>query len=418
MLSSPCAPGWAGRIDRMKILVADDDPLIRRLLLALLTKMGHEVEVVEEGLSAMKILESSAPPDLAILDWVMPGLNGPEVCKKLRAREIPSRTYVLLLSAKAEKTDIVAGLDAGADDYLVKPFDPMALLARLRVAQRIIAYHQELQTHIDGMERLLQRHSLLGELFGKQGRIEPGRVRTAAPGPTLAAVSPECINDMLARALAEIGLGNAQAALRAPSEPPSHAMFTAWAPLVLPREEVWVDLLLEADDSAAVAKFESLLGRIPVSERELLDFLAEAFNLLCTAMRGYLLEQGFTALLPIISRSIRTSSLTLRPASAAQTSRHRLTLSAFQLEVTAIRHAAPVVTKTLGELRELDLLAENLASPTANEVILLNQGVVLNSRYIEKLVSMAEGDKRNLRLPVIQPSALAEFFCLGRVSNG
>ena len=68
MLSSPCAPGWAGRIDRMKILVADDDPLIRRLLLALLTKLGHEVEVVEEGLSALKILESSTPPDLAILD--------------------------------------------------------------------------------------------------------------------------------------------------------------------------------------------------------------------------------------------------------------------------------------------------------------------------------------------------------------
>src|SRR4026207_1387300 len=114
----------------MKVLVADDDALIRRLLLALLPKLGHEVEVVEDGHAALKALESSAPPAMAILDWVMPGVNGVEVCKRLRAHPGKSRPYVLLLSAKAEKQEMIVGLDAGADDYLVKPFDPMALLAR------------------------------------------------------------------------------------------------------------------------------------------------------------------------------------------------------------------------------------------------------------------------------------------------
>src|SRR5688572_29447631 len=154
----------------MKILVADDDALIRRLLQALLSKLGHEVELVEEGHAALKALETTPPPQLAILDWVMPGLTGLEVCKKLRAKHTRSRTYVILLSAKADKQDAIAGLDAGADDYLPKPFDPMTLLARLRVAQRIITFQQELQTHIAEMETLLQRYNLLGEMFGKQGR--------------------------------------------------------------------------------------------------------------------------------------------------------------------------------------------------------------------------------------------------------
>src|SRR5262245_46546474 len=123
----------------MKILVADDDALTRRLLLALLGKLGHEVEAVEDGNAARNALESATPPALAIVDWMMPGMNGIEVCKHVRAHPARTRTYVLLLSAKAEKQDVIAGLDAGADDYLVKPFDPMALLARLRVAQRIIA---------------------------------------------------------------------------------------------------------------------------------------------------------------------------------------------------------------------------------------------------------------------------------------
>src|SRR6266498_2836943 len=164
----------------MKILVADDDALTRRLLLALLGKLGHEVEAVEDGEAAWKVLERAAPPALAILDWVMPGLNGLEVCQKLRAQPAKSRTYVLLLSARSERHDVIAGLDAGADDYLIKPFDPMALLARLRVAQRIIAYQQDLQAHIGEMERLLQRHNLLGEMFGKHGRGAD-----LAPAPTV-----------------------------------------------------------------------------------------------------------------------------------------------------------------------------------------------------------------------------------------
>jgi CheY-like chemotaxis protein len=416
----------------MKILIADDDALIRRLLTALLTKLGHEVETAEDGEAAWKALENPTPPPMAILDWVMPGLNGVEVCKKLRSHPAKSRTYVLLLSAKTNKVDIIAGLDSGADDYLPKPFDPMALMARLRVAQRIIAYQQDLEQHIAEMETLLKRYNLLGEMFGKHGRMpeapnaagaggagaKPGApASTASPAVTSTLLAPERINEMVVRSLAEVGLGNARAFALERDQAGGNSTFTAWAPLILLREGLWVDLLLEADDASAVAMFEALLGRIPVSERELLDFLAETFNLLCTAIKNSLSEQGSTVLAPVISRSIRSAALNVRFPTTAEITRHRFTLPEKTLGLTVVRTLAPVLQKSLGQLHELDILAENLPSPSTKEVFLLNQGVVLNERYIEKLSSLARAENKDLRVPVIKSSRLAEFFCLGRIGG-
>jgi phosphoserine phosphatase RsbU/P len=412
----------------MKILVADDDALIRRLLSALLTKLGHEVETAEDGDAAWKALENSNPPAMAILDWVMPGLSGIEVCKKLRSHPAKSRTYVLLLSAKAEKQDVIAGLDSGADDYLPKPFDPMALMARLRVAQRIIAYQQELQKHIGEMETLLQRYNLLGEMFGKHGRSGEAASSSdkssgeSASGPphsvTTTLLAAERVSEMVVRSLAEVGLGGAKAFALEQKGSGTEATFTAWAPLVLVREGLWVDLLLEADDASAAAMFESLLGRIPVSERELLDFLAETFNLLSTAIKTSLTEQGSTVLAPVISRSIRTAALNVRLPTTAEVTHHRFSLPETTLGLTVVRTLAPVLRKSLGQLHELDILAENLPSPSTKEVFLLNQGVVLNERYIEKLSSLAKAENKDLRVPVIKSSRLAEFFCLGRIGGG
>ena len=404
----------------MKVLVADDDALIRRLLLAVLAQLGHEVEAVEDGHAALKALESATPPALAILDWVMPGENGIDVCKKLRAHHTKSRPYVLLLSAKAEKQEMIAGLDAGADDYLVKPFDPMNLLARLRVAQRNIAYQQELQQNISAMEDLLQRHNLLGEMFGKQGRggdaSASGQLAPMAAAPSIA---PDQINQMLARSLAEVGLSGAQVVTLSEAPPATDsAGFIAWAPLILINEGLWIDLLLEADDTSAVAMFESLLGRIPVSERELVDFLAETFNLICTAIKSTLTEQGGTVLAPVISRATRASSVTVRPPPRVEISRHQIALPEIAATLTVLRIPAPVTHKSLGQLHELDILAESLPSPSTTEVFLLNQGVVLNERYIEKLAALAKAENKILNVPVIKPSRLAEFFCLGRIASG
>jgi diguanylate cyclase (GGDEF)-like protein len=122
----------------MKILIAEDDPVSRRVAEALFAKWGYEVAVVQDGSEAWRALEREDAPRLAVLDWMMPGLAGTDICKRVRAREGRPYVYILLLTAKAQKSDLLEGMDAGADDYLVKPFDAHELRARLHVGQRII----------------------------------------------------------------------------------------------------------------------------------------------------------------------------------------------------------------------------------------------------------------------------------------
>lgn len=126
------------RIYRNRILIAEDDPVSRRMLQGFLSKWGYHVETATDGLEALRILTGDCPPPLAVLDWMMPGLEGPEVCQ--RVREHPDRPYIyiLLLTARTQKTDLLRGLESGADDYLTKPFDNQELRARLHVGQRIL----------------------------------------------------------------------------------------------------------------------------------------------------------------------------------------------------------------------------------------------------------------------------------------
>jgi two-component system KDP operon response regulator KdpE len=120
----------------MKVLAAEDNPVFQSMLRALLTKWGYDVVAARDGIEAWRILESAAAPRLAILDWMMPGVDGVELCRRVRAAGREPYIYILLLTARTESEDLVQGMEAGADDYLTKPFALGELLARLRVALR------------------------------------------------------------------------------------------------------------------------------------------------------------------------------------------------------------------------------------------------------------------------------------------
>jgi DNA-binding response OmpR family regulator len=116
----------------MKILVAEDDPVSLRLLQARLDEWGYEVTSVTDGQKALEVLQGPESPRLAILDWIMPGLDGIEICREARKRGKKPYIYILMLTAKVRKQDIVEGLESGADDYLIKPYDPHELRALAR----------------------------------------------------------------------------------------------------------------------------------------------------------------------------------------------------------------------------------------------------------------------------------------------
>lgn len=148
----------------MKVLVAEDDAVTRLMLRVFLQENGFEVEDVDNGGDAWKVLCEPGAPRLAILDWVMPEIEGPDVCRMLRERENDddTYTYVVLLTAKSDKRDIVAGIEAGADDYLTKPFDRDELHVRVRAGKRVI----ELQDRLIEVTHALENQATHDPLTG------------------------------------------------------------------------------------------------------------------------------------------------------------------------------------------------------------------------------------------------------------
>ncbi|HYL09881.1 MAG TPA: EAL domain-containing protein [Candidatus Acidoferrales bacterium] len=128
----------------MRILVADDDPTARRLLKAVLERAGYEVLAAENGRAAAEQLSRPDGPRLALLDWMMPELDGPGVCREVRSSREQPHVHIILVTAKDSRENIVAGLEAGADDYLTKPFSSEELLARLKRGQRIMQLEDKL----------------------------------------------------------------------------------------------------------------------------------------------------------------------------------------------------------------------------------------------------------------------------------
>lgn len=157
----------------VKILIADDDSVSRRLLATTLQRMGYEVTEAAAGPEAWEVLQSEGAPRLAIIDWMMPGMDGIEICRKLRTLTDSPYVYTLLLSARERTEDVVEGLGAGADDYLSKPFNASELEARLRAGKRILDLldlltsareRLQLQATHDSLTGLLNRGAILERL--------------------------------------------------------------------------------------------------------------------------------------------------------------------------------------------------------------------------------------------------------------
>lgn len=146
----------------MKILIAEDDGVSRMVLEAKLVKWGYEVTAVCDGHEAALALVGPDAPRLAILDWMMPGRDGVDVCREVRKRGAEPYTYLILLTAQGREEDLVRGMDAGADDYIVKPFKPNELRVRLRAGRRIIDLQQDLITAREALRTKAARDPLTG----------------------------------------------------------------------------------------------------------------------------------------------------------------------------------------------------------------------------------------------------------------
>jgi len=166
----------------MKVVIAEDNPIAQRLLARTVAAVaGHDIICVSDGVAALATCEAAVPPDVLVLDWEMPGLTGPEVCRRVRALPLPIQPYLLLVTVRNSRKDVLAGLNAGADDLLSKPIAPDLLVARLRLASRrpgqgtrpaeaIVQALREAKGEGDG-ELLIRERDVSGRVYFWRGKI-------------------------------------------------------------------------------------------------------------------------------------------------------------------------------------------------------------------------------------------------------
>jgi len=162
----------------MRVLIADDEAISRKILEDSLTKWGYEVLVTRDGNEAWDVLQRDDAPNLVVLDWVMPGLDGIEICKKLRASNSSNYVYIILLTAKSAREDIIKGLESGADDYVIKPFNSEELKYRIKIGQRIIELEQRILrlASTDHLTGLLNRRAFMQKLEVEVNRIRRNKI--------------------------------------------------------------------------------------------------------------------------------------------------------------------------------------------------------------------------------------------------
>jgi diguanylate cyclase (GGDEF)-like protein len=153
----------------MPVLVAEDNPVFQSMLKSMLTKWGYQVHITTNGLEAWEAMQAPDAPHLVVLDWMMPYMDGVEVCRRIRSAAREPYVYVLLLTARTESQNLVEGMEAGADDYLTKPFNAQELRVRLRAGRRILELQQQLMEAREAL-RVQATHDALTGLINR-GRV-------------------------------------------------------------------------------------------------------------------------------------------------------------------------------------------------------------------------------------------------------
>jgi CheY-like chemotaxis protein len=378
----------------MKIILADDDAISRKIIAGFLARFGYQVQVVKDGTEAWNLLQTQSAPQLAIFDWMMPGMSGLEVCSRVRAQTRKEQTYIIHLSSRNSKLDIVKGLEAGADDYLIKPCDLAELQARLRVAERTLTHEAQLRKHINELENLVRRHNLLGSIAG-QHQVAGSSDQEAAsePAPALAAeTGTQQLKELVCQAFEELGLGVGN--LLAPKSFSTGPDFEVMLPLYFPKDETWLDLRFEFDRRGAHGACRSLLKRSANSPRELQDVLLELIHLL-TGTRA------LTRLKQSAGMFAMNASPIANPGDSAEIHRqssreYGCKVGELECNISEFATKAPIVSKAVQDLQSGEIVAEPVIASETSHLILLGAGDILNLNRISHL----EEDIKRLNLDV------------------
>ena len=381
----------------MRILIADDDRTARTILSTLFKRLGHEPTAVEDGLKAVEAALAEPHPEIILLDWMMPGLSGPEVAKKIRElhKQIPFRPYILILSAKNSRNEVAQALNDGADDFLTKPPDGAELLARLRVAERMVTHEIELRKTIAELSKMIERHDLLSELVVTH---QPKTEKTDTE-----AIHNNDIQGFVTAAFGEFKTPLTQIDLA--SGVRFNNPLCVWDAIVLPQQQAWIDIILEMGESTAAYCFEQALHRPPTTkEKETL--ILELHTLIRRLFQTSLQSSGVVTATPYGPLIKKTEYTELPKAGEA----HVLHFSTEggSLRVTIIRSPSPHIEKEPKAVNTLEYLP--LGFPANTNTPLINQHTVIDKTIRHKINHLIDDSVSTQTVVVMEPTETTKWF--------
>ncbi len=409
----------------MKILIAEDDRVSREILVRALEKAHHNIQIVTDGSAALAALAESEGPLIALLDWVMPGLDGPEVCRRVRALAPQIQPYIIIVSAKSRKGEIAAGLDAGADDFLTKPIDNEELLARVRVAERTVGYQLALQRQLEQFDSLGRRYSLLGEIVGQQLQPPPETLETdidpileaenapppLAPAPPPATwFAPGEIETLVPRALTELGLSANPAVADRGERATGVASFTTWAGFVDLDHNRWIDLVIEIDSQAASIVYERALRRKPRTPQEICGFLAEIQTVIGAGLKAALQSKGGTIIAPLLSRAQQRDLWEPALRIPAESEAYRFSLDGVPLSLAVVCYPCAPRPRSPWDLRHHEILASPYPSSQVGIAHVGERGAALTDHLIKQIADHADRMPKEEPVSVYELSPIAQRF--------
>ena len=408
-------------MDGMKVLIAEDDRDSAKLLRRYVQDAGHDVIMADDGNQTWKVLQREDAPKLAVLDWIMPGMSGVDICKALRAKRQNLRTYAIIITAKGKKKDVIEGLDSGADDFLVKPVDKGELLARLRVAERTIRLQERYVQVIDQQESLLRRHDLLGELVWKLGHSNQNsrgvnsdlsddlhQAHKYSLGGESRALSN--MGHFLVGLLNEIGFAMTSSLASRISSANQNLDFSSWCALIVKGTGMWLDVKIESDRNTAGELFYLMSGKEGKSDTHLLDAMSELANMYVENLKMALKEEGIDALRPYIAKAMYTRAVPARIPLGRRREQHILSGSGHVVRLTVIEYPVQVLKKAIARACCLDVLAEPVYQSAGTDLLLLNEGAALDYQYISKLHDFLGANEKQIPISVLEPSPLTLIF--------
>ena len=390
----------------MRVLVTNFSTASQTVLKAIMIKLGHQTEATADGKVALEMLQRPDRPGLAILDSNLPGIDGFEVCRRIKADPANTDLCVIIMTRENDRSEVLKALDAGADDYLQKPFDLTEVAARLRIIDRRIT---ERGLILKRIEELKTASSTTPAAAAPEAPAVP--FEYVPPTPPFSNLYP-ALNELnsfttmapiLIKALADMGFGEAKDSDATPVTPE----LTIFSAIVLPQKSAWLDLVIEMDLTSAGALFMAMTGMDESSLDDAKDTAGEILNLVQGALKTSLQNEYIDVLTPVLPTRIAFEKRDSMAFGSSESKAHIFSLPGAAIRVSLFPHITPMVKKTLNELKVRDVVADPVNLPGDTKLTLVNKGVMITDSHIQKLREMTGYGSIKVNFDMIVPSELS-----------